>query len=55
MQGSNEKEVIERGKATDRKFGKKGFETNSAIPSINTGHTFNTDFIVNNVTCIIVI
>ena len=55
IQGSNEKELIVRGKVTDRKYEKKGFETNWAIPSLNTGHPFNTDFNVNNVTCIIVI
>ena len=38
IQESNEKDVIKRGKGTDRKFGKTGFETNSAILSLNTGH-----------------
>ena len=28
IQGSNEKELIMRGKVTDRKYEKKGFETN---------------------------
>lgn len=55
IRGSSEKEVIKKGKATDRKFGKTGFGTNSAIPSLDTGHPFITDFTVNNVTCIIVI